>query len=80
MAAPKKCIVTGRNQINGVFYMLNEDTTDPGNVWYTAGPENKVRKECKKKIFNSKSEATAFVRNIRQLDNTWDTKWYIEYL
>ena len=79
MAAAKRCIITGRNQINGVFYMLNEDTTDPGTVWYTAGNEKKVRAECKKKIFNSKSEASIFAKALRNEPNAQNTQWFIEY-
>jgi hypothetical protein len=79
MAAAKKCIITGRNQVNDVFYMLNEDTTDTGNVWYTGGKEKQVRTECKKKIFDSKSEADAFAKFLRNESNSWDTKWFVEY-
>jgi len=78
MGIARKCIITGRNKINGVFYMLNEDTTDLGNVWYTGGNEQKVRKECKRKIFATTKEANAFVRQIRNLPNTWDTQWFVE--
>lgn len=80
MASAKKCIITGRNQINGVFYMINEDTTSAGNVWYTAGQERKVRAECKRKIFSSKSEANALVKALRHMPNTWDTRWFVEYV
>ncbi len=78
MATAKKCIITGRNQINGVFYMLNEDTIGYGNIWYTSGQEKKVRKECKKKIFDSKADAKLFVRHLNNEPNAYDIKWFIE--
>ncbi len=78
MATAKKCIITGRNQINGVFYMLNEGTTGPDTVWYTGGKEKKVRKECKRKIFDSKADAKLFVRHLNNEPNAYDTKWFIE--
>jgi hypothetical protein len=78
MGTAKKCVITGINQINGVFYMLNTDTTDITTVWYTAGNEKKVRQECKRKIFDSKTDANIFVKALRRDPKAFGIKWSVE--
>lgn len=80
MPTSKRCIITGRNKINGVFYMVNNDTTDLDNIWHTGGGEEQVRKQCDRKVFESVSLANTFLRKLRSDDNSWMYQWGIEYV
>jgi len=83
MAKSKKCIVTGRDTINGVFYMINNETTTIPDISYTVGGEdavrNAVRKEDRPKIFESVSEATSLIKWLRTRDESFRQRWSLEY-
>lgn len=78
MSKSKRCIITGRNKLNGMFYMLNNETDSLENIWNTGGGEKQVRKHCKRKIFESISEAQSYLRQLRADQNSWMYQWGIE--
>lgn len=80
MPTSKKCIITGRNKLTNIFYMINNDTTDLDNIWNTGGGEEQVRKHCDRKVFESVSLANTFIRKLRSDNESWQYQWGVEYV
>lgn len=80
MPIARKCIITGRNRLTGIFYMLNKNTNTMETIWWTSGKEPKVRKETERKIFESGSEAKTFLKYLRHEPSVLDIRWFLEYI